>query len=542
MSTDASAVVGNGQHKVYLAIPGKQICWGTVTGVVNSTAKHIAVPHNAGYGFSGVEDFNILWADAHNLYEEGRVTHFAMLHGDITPDPNQKWLDILLEIMDQRQASLVSVFSPIKDHRGVTSTGICDLDDHWRPFRRFTIREALTQLPETFSNVDAGYPDRPLLHNTGLWVCDLRKPVFRAADKDGCLDLYFQFPTQAVRGPDGKWMHRRESEDWLFSRDLWLRGVRDTYVTRAVRLNHHGAMSWGTHDAWGSFKDGDEDTADKWRPEQEKKPLRMLQMLEFELGKECNLGEAHSDCPNLHPDRFRFLDTSRELDDDTIVATAAEAYNVLGFTGLVGWIYYNEPLLQTDRMFALMARIKAAAPAARFILWTNGTLIPEECDRFRQFEQIVVSEYNSQGRRGFDRLAAKSIPARIIEDAQFDDRLHTLPPEDPTAPCLRPFVELIFDHHGNTHLCCYDWRGEGTLGNLFQASMADLAKRWRDVVPEIAGRSMGDGAPEVCRGCGHRWGKYQCHDETIVARARRWRKQLPETELPEPEPAEAACP
>lgn len=465
----------------------------------------------------------MLWTEAHNAYERGEVTHFAMLHGDITPDQNTYWLDVLLEELDTRNASLVSVVSPIKDNRGLTSTGIADLNDPWRPYRRFTLREVLSRLPATFNAEMAGYPDRPLLHNTGLWCCDLRREVFRRSINNE-LDLYFKFPTRAVRGTDGAWAHQRESEDWLFSRELWCRGIRDTYVTSRVRLTHHGKMDFATFQAWGQFEDGDENTADKWRTEVEQRSLYPLQMLEFELGSECNLGKAHDACPNMHPERYSLLDTSRELDDDTIVRTAAEAYNRLGFTGLVGWIYYNEPLLQADRMFGLMERIKAEAPAARFILWTNGMLIPEDCDRFSSFEQIVVSEYNSQSRRGFDRLTAKGITARIIENAALDNRLVSLAVHDESQPCLRPFVELIIDNYGNTHLCCYDWKGEGTLGNVHTTDFADIAVKWREKLPTIAGCKMADEAPAVCRGCGHRWDKYQVHDNAIVGRAKRLRE------------------
>ena len=513
-------------YRVYLAVPGRSYCWGTVTGVVNSTRNHQALPFSGGYMFSGAEDFNMHWTDAHNLYEQGEVTHFAMLHGDITPDPRVKWLDILLDVMDAKCASLVSAVSPIKDARGVTSSGIADLNDPWRPYRRFTVREIRHELPEDFNNVIAGYPDRPLLHNTGLWVCDLRRPVFHAAKPDGQLDLYFQFPTQATRDEDGRWRHRRESEDWLFSRELWERGVKDTWITSRINVQHDGFARWGTYSDWGSYVDGDEDTADKWRAELDAKPLRMLQILEFELGSKCNLGHLHPLCPNLHPERYGMLDVSRELDDETIIRTATQAYAEMGFTGMVGWIYYNEPLMQADRMFHLMREIKWRNPQARYILWTNGMLIPEDCEPYRQFSEIVVTNYNESSRRGFERLKARGIASKLIGGG-LDGRLADVAPCDPNAPCLRPFVELIIDNHGNTHLCCYDWRGRGTLGNVLSTDFATLARRWRDQLPKIAGRTMAADAPDVCRKCGYRWSLYQQHDEAIVNRARRFREALP---------------
>ena len=80
------------KYRIYLAVPGKHVCWGTVMGVVRSTAKHEALPFNGGFGFSGQEDFNVLWADAMNLYEAGEITHFAMLTGTSVPTPKSAGL------------------------------------------------------------------------------------------------------------------------------------------------------------------------------------------------------------------------------------------------------------------------------------------------------------------------------------------------------------------------------------------------------------------------------------------------------------------
>lgn len=513
------------QHRVYLAVPGHHICWGTVTGVINSSARHVVTPYNGGMGFSGQEDFNILWADAHNLFNEGKITHFAMLHGDITPDPNQRWLDILLEEMDARNATLVSSVAPLKDMRGLTSTGIADLSDPWRPFRRFTMRE-IHELPETFDHVAAGYPDRPLLHNTGLWVCDMRKPCFQKLTQRNELDLYFEFPTRAVRGLSGKLEHQRESEDWRFSVDLWKRGIKDTYVTRKTRLTHHGKMDFNNFTGWGNYEDGDKDTADKWKAQD--KPLSLLQIIDFELGSKCNLGHVHEECPNSHPERFKDLSTEKKLDDETIINAAVAAYDRLGFTGLVGFHYYNEPLLQAERLFRVIDAIKAKVPAARFILWTNGMLIPENVEPFRAFAQIVISGYNAESERGRNRLQAAGLQVNYIPDAQLDNRLQTLEIKGVNSGCMRPFLEMIFDAYGNTHICCYDWRGQGTTGNLFRDSIDVLASKWKASLPKITGDKMASDAPTVCQQCSHRQSHFQVHDHAVVQRAKTWRTSLPQ--------------
>lgn len=525
--------MSNSYH-IYLGVPGVKFCWGTTTGVVNCSKNHIVHPFNAGLGFSGVIDFNYLWTDAMNLYEAGTITHFAMLHGDITPDPTQRWLDILMDVMDRRQAVVVSAMSPIKDGRGITSCGVCDPSNPWGAYRRFTSREILNELPSEFDNRIAGYPDKPLLHNTGMWVCDLRHPVFRETNEDGSLKFSFRFPERIVRGPDGKWTHEQESEDWLFSRELWEAGVTNTWITSTPKLTHHGKMDFGSSVPFGKYEHGDEDTAIRWRADLLEKPLSVTQMIEFELGSKCNLGACHKLCPNMHPERYGTLDTSRELDDDTIVNTAVRAYRDLGFTGLVGWIYYNEPLLQMDRMFSLMDQISAKT-RARYILWTNGTLIPEDCERFKVFSQVVVSGYNSQSKRGVDRLNAAGIPASInyIEDAQFDGRMENVEPTDRAAPCLRPFTEFIIDNHGNVHLCCYDWQGKASPGNIFQEDFAVIAERWRESLKHIVGDKMTAAAPRFCQDCGHRWSdRHQMHDMSVIDRANRWRKSLMSQEVP----------
>lgn len=516
------------QYRIYLAVPGTSFCWGTTTGVINSSAKHIVRPFNEGVGFSGAEDFNLCWIDALNLYESGEVTHFAMLHGDIETDLHQRWLDVLLEEMDAKDAVLVSAHVPIKDMAGLCSCGVGDPSNPWAAFRRFTQREILNDLPPTFNAEMAGYPDRPLLANTGCWVADLRKPIWHETNEDGSLKTIFKFPERAIRGDDGSWIHQRESEDWCLSRELWERGCKDVWITSKVRLSHRGGLKWNNWEVFGKYKDGDEATAHKWRAEKDKLPLSLVQLLDFEIGKLCNLGPQHPECPNMSKDRWGTMGTPALLDDDTIVRCAVQAYNELGFTGLIGWHYYNEPLVYRTEMFRVMDRIREQVPKARFILWTNGMLIPEECDQFSQFEQIVVSCYNEQGREGVRRLKSKDIPCQAIDKPVFDERLTSIATNgQDTEPCLRPFVEFIVDAYGNTHLCCYDWQGKSTLGNVITGDFAEIAKRWRDSLPHIAGKEMTRCAPAVCQTCPHKQGSYQIHDERIVARAKRWREAVP---------------
>lgn len=251
------------RRSILLACPGKSFCWGMVQGVIQASlgAHDVRIPESS--GGTGWDDFNALWAAGLNLAEADEITHFAMLHSDVVPDAG--WIDVLMGEMESLGADLISTAIPLKDNRGLTSCGLGDPANRWSAWRRFTVRE-LAAMPPTFSLGDTGYTDKILLHNTGCWVCDLRNPMFFETDADGSLKCWFDFPTKVSRLPNGKWAHARESEDWFFSRKLHERSAK-TFITRKVRLRHRGDHDFPNHGAWGTYKNGDEDTAPLWRSE-----------------------------------------------------------------------------------------------------------------------------------------------------------------------------------------------------------------------------------------------------------------------------------
>lgn len=228
--------------------------------------------------------------------------------------------------------------------------------------------------------------------------------------------------------------------------------------------------------------------------------MRLTQFLIFELGTKCNLGELHKDrCPNRSPERWKDLDASHDLDDDMIVSTATRMYQQFGFRGMVGWHYYNEPLLQQERMFGLMRRIRKQVPTARFLLWSNGTLLPADPAFFMQFERIIFTDY---GNIDPDTLAAVQgvNPRTLVCRWALDRRMDITGPEHP-GPCGRMFVEFVVDGHGNVHLCCYDWKGKGSPGNVYTHKLQVLVTRWQNIRDAISGNTMKAMAPMVCRTC-----------------------------------------
>ena len=243
-------------HKVCLALPGASMCWGTAKAVIGLANSQLEVSlRNSGNGW---DDFNGLWAQALNEFEAGAITHFAMLHSDIAPLGD--WIDVLLAELD-RGFDLVSAIAPIKDSRGVTSSGIGDESDNWHPFRRFTMAE-VCRMPETFTASTIGYGHRFLLHNSGCWACDLRSGLFNRTNEVGELIAHFDFPRRVVRR-DGKFVNDSESEDWFFSRKIHKLGARSA-ITRKVKLTHKGPIAMPNDEPWGSYTAGDVDTQHKW--------------------------------------------------------------------------------------------------------------------------------------------------------------------------------------------------------------------------------------------------------------------------------------
>ena len=192
--------------------------------------------------------FNHLWA--HALSNDFDV--FAMVHGDIAPEPG--WAGALLRLLEEHEADMVSVVSPIKNDKGHASCGIGDPKNTWAPLFRFTMRQ-LQSMPETFSAADIGWDGYPLLANTGLWMADLRKPWARETDESGALKAYFAINSRVTYDHNTKqYCVDTESEDWFFSRKLHELGCK-VMVTQAVKLDHYGTTVWPNHGTWGQEHD-----------------------------------------------------------------------------------------------------------------------------------------------------------------------------------------------------------------------------------------------------------------------------------------------
>jgi hypothetical protein len=182
------------------------------------------------------------------------------------------------------------------------------------------------------------------------------------------------------------------------------------------------------------------------------------------------------------------------MTDGQIVEAASRMYHEFGFDGLVGWHYYNEPLMARQRMRRLMDGILDAAANARFVLWTNGTPIRADAD-LSGFALVVISDYGAvSNARKWSHL-----PNVMVQDQSFDDRINSHRGPICLNSCRRPDVELPFDYYGNLHLCCQAWRHSQAIGNIHSDGLPELLTRFSDLRRQAA--SGGAGTPQMCRNC-----------------------------------------
>jgi hypothetical protein len=236
-------------RRIFLGMPGYgDLTAGAANGLYHPTcgrleiggvAYRVALDRVYKGGSLLAHNFNALWCGAINLDAQGPpVNYFAMLHSDV--EPEEGWVDKLIEEMESRDLDMLGVVVPIKDLQGLTSIALQNPNgDSWRPLCRLTMKEIM-QLPETFTADDTGCE---LLLNTGCWVCRF--------DAEIAKQVHFTI-NDAIHFDEerGIYVAEVEPEDWHFSRRMNELGLK-LGATRKVRITHAGSMRFGNQKGWG---------------------------------------------------------------------------------------------------------------------------------------------------------------------------------------------------------------------------------------------------------------------------------------------------
>lgn len=243
--------------RIFLGMPaGGAVNLKAVQGLFTSTKKYDVAP--MAFSVSALAYcFNQIWAHALALCGRGKVTHFAMLHSDVSPEVG--WLDILMEELQEKRLQLLSCVIPIKSDDGLTSTAVGPINDIWTQ-RRLTMTE-IAELPETFTDKDLARwkikhdcEGQVLLLNTGCWVCDLRAKPFHQVDQYGYLRFCFTQKDRITVTQKGELVPHFAPEDWIFSRDCHKAGIK-LAATRKVKIVHHGPREFSNQGIWGNLKE-----------------------------------------------------------------------------------------------------------------------------------------------------------------------------------------------------------------------------------------------------------------------------------------------
>lgn len=173
---------------------------------------------------------------------------FMLWHADVRiKEPGL--INGLLGEMERTGAQCISVLLPIKDEKGLTSTGLYFTERGKKRRRRLTMREA-AKLPETFSAADlVGFWQAPvdsvLLVNTGLLLFRLEQPWVE--------QVYFNIRDRIIRQDDGSFLAVVDPEDWNFSRQLHELKV-PVVCTRKFSAYHKGVGLYSNQGEWGRWQ------------------------------------------------------------------------------------------------------------------------------------------------------------------------------------------------------------------------------------------------------------------------------------------------
>lgn len=224
----------------FVAMPSYGLCVpGAVRGIYRASDGKVETFGHDLESSLLAQSFNIFWAAALNACRTGRrVDYFAMIHADVVPE--DFWLDRLIEELDAHRLDVCSALIPIKSSKGLTSTAYeADPPEDFRVGGRITMTEAY-RLPPTFTSEHVG---RPVLMNTGLWVCRF--------DPAWAKHVCFTIRDRIVEKPDGSYEAEVMSEDWDVSRQFRRLGLR-IGITRRVKVGHRGAFVFGNDKPWGT--------------------------------------------------------------------------------------------------------------------------------------------------------------------------------------------------------------------------------------------------------------------------------------------------
>ena len=233
--------------------------------------------------------------------------------------------------------------------------------------------------------------------------------------------------------------------------------------------------------------------------------LSKTTLISFEINNDCNMKQLHKECPI----NIRKYKKKKALTSEKIIECIKQAKEI-GFNGYITFHNYNEPLISKDQIIGIINEF----PTEKYLLWTNGLLLDRNVTNnsyIKLFNLIYISCYNTEDMPFFEDI--KTFHGRVhIEKITMDDRINIYQrmPTNNIA-CKRPFFDLPIDHYGNVHLCCFDWKNEYEIGNIFDSSLHEIvySKIYQGLLAAAEKRLLDlNNCPDICKKCSAPWVSY----------------------------------
>lgn len=226
-------------------------------------------------------------------------------------------------------------------------------------------------------------------------------------------------------------------------------------------------------------------------------------------------------CPRSNPD---FNHDNTFINPDLISKVASELAE-FSYTGIILFSGFVEPLLD-KRLENHIKILKNSCPSARIEIVTNGDAL--SVTRIKKLFASGLSFINVSAYDGPEqvmkfnelfRLAEANPENYIIKNRFYKDdgsidiffsnragelarKEYQIMPLDKalSRPCYYPAYTFFFDYLGDVLICPHDWGKKLKVGNLYDASIADI---WFGSKMSRARRSLGGGDRSMspCRVC-----------------------------------------
>ena len=225
--------------------------------------------------------------------------------------------------------------------------------------------------------------------------------------------------------------------------------------------------------------------------------LNNLQFLSFEISPTCNMSNVHSWCPINDPLRYPRHESRVECSNEAIINFTKIMY-LRGFKGQIAFHYYSDPLMNINRLLYLIQQIRDMVPASEFILWTNGILLNNLSKNWLHiFKQIMITLHNPKDKDRLQNIVKDFTNVRFHDDVH-DDRLSMYDCQTIIKDkCFRPLrLEMPINFYGNVRLCCSEFRGQVSIGNIQSENADDIIDSFIE-----AAKSASEGIIPICWKC-----------------------------------------